>query len=74
MNAHNYQYLDGMQLDFVSGSLALTNNTLSYVVKFKLSLDFAKLEETANRYLPNYLLNPINAIRPELGRLAYHRR
>ncbi|RON90028.1 hypothetical protein [Pseudomonas fluorescens] len=72
MNAHNYQYLDGMQLDFVPGSLALRNNTLSYAVKLKLSLDLSKFEETANRYLPDYLLNPINTINPELSRLAYH--
>lgn len=42
MNAHNYQYFDGMQLDFVSDSLALRNNTLSYAVKFKLPLELSK--------------------------------
>jgi len=42
MNAHSYQYLDGMQLDFVPGSLALKNRTLSYAVKLKLSLDYSK--------------------------------
>jgi hypothetical protein len=62
-----WKSLSDMQLGFVSGSLALRNNTLSYAVKFKLSLDFAKFEDAANRYLPNYLLNPINTIPPRTG-------
>jgi hypothetical protein len=69
-----WKSLSDMQVGFVSGSLALRNSSLGYAVKFKLSLDFAKFEETANRYLPNYLLNPINTILPELGGLAYHHR
>ncbi|WP_160165325.1 hypothetical protein [Pseudomonas sp. GM30] len=35
MNAQDYQYPDGMHLDFVPGSPALKNNTLNYAVKFR---------------------------------------
>jgi len=61
INAHDYQYPDGMHLDFSPSSPALKNNTLNYAVKFKLSLDFAKfggikkciyLMKIANRLTP----------------------
>lgn len=63
MALNNYQHLDGMRLGFESGRLTSKNNTLNYEVEFKMFLDFLKFEEATNKYISNYLLDPINAIR-----------
>ncbi|WP_256656969.1 hypothetical protein [Pseudomonas sp. BGI-2] len=37
-----------------------------------MSLDFTNFEQISSLYIPDYLNNPINAIRPELTSFAYH--
>jgi hypothetical protein len=63
-----------MRLTFVSGTLERNaeRNVLSYTVMFRLSLDFSNFKVMAELFIPDYLNNPFNAIRPELGGLAYH--
>ncbi|MCX4212098.1 hypothetical protein [Pseudomonas aeruginosa] len=66
--------IEGMQLEFVEGSIDHIEDGagIEYKVKFKLKLDFTSFREAANRHIPNYLDRETNAIRPELGGLAYH--
>ncbi|MHC8298655.1 hypothetical protein [Pseudomonas sp. ZS1P83] len=69
-----YKNLQGMKLEFVSGVLEERpeKKEIGYTVTFKLSLDFDLFKETANTYIPGYLNQHFNAIRPELTGLAYH--
>ncbi|WP_192564008.1 hypothetical protein [Pseudomonas gozinkensis] len=69
-----YRKLPGMELEFVSGRLErdVAQGAIYYEVVFDLRLDFVNFVVMANQYIPNYLDNPINAIRPEFGGLAYH--
>ncbi|MFG6207754.1 hypothetical protein [Pseudomonas retamae] len=69
-----YRKLEGMTLKFVSGMLErnIKEESIRYTVKFDLDLDFTHFVQMANVYIPGYLNNPVNAIRPELDGLAYH--
>ena len=74
MVARVYKHLAGMELEFVSARLDenVSEKTIGYSAKFKLSLDFLNFKVAANQHIPNFLNNPLNAIRPELDGLAYH--
>ncbi|MFJ2686593.1 hypothetical protein ACIOYV_23020 [Pseudomonas sp. NPDC087342] len=74
MTVREYRKLQGMELAFVEGELKRNagERTISYSVTFDMSLDFTHFVQMANVYIPGYLDNPINAIRPELDGLAYH--
>lgn len=69
-----YKKLEGMTLDYVSGQLEENpkERFIRYTVSFDLDLDFTHFVQMANVYIPGYLNNPVNAIRPELDGLAYH--
>lgn len=69
-----YEQLDGMHLDYLSGQLQASADALSlqFALRFRLRLDFERFRKAANRYIPGYLSVPENAIRPELQNLAYH--
>jgi len=69
-----YKKLEGMTLKFVSGMLEqnIKEGSIRYTVIFDLDLDFTHFVQMANVYIPGYLNNPVNAIRPELDGLAYH--
>lgn len=69
-----YRKLEGMTLDYVSGQLEENpkERSIRYTVSFDLDLDFTHFVQMANVYIPDYLNNPVNAIRPELDGLAYH--
>ncbi|MFJ2539757.1 hypothetical protein [Pseudomonas sp. NPDC087614] len=69
-----YRKLEGMGLEYVSGRLEQNTKerTIGYTVTFEMDLDFTHFKQMANAYIPNYLDNPINAIRPELDGLAHH--
>lgn len=69
-----YRKLQGMEVEFVSGRLEenLRERAIGYTVTFNLVLDFTHFVQMANVYIPNYLKEAANAIRPELGGLAYH--
>ncbi|UST75925.1 hypothetical protein [Pseudomonas siliginis] len=69
-----YKKLQGMTLDYVSGQLEENpkERSIRYTVSFDLDLDFTHFVQMANLYIPDYLNNPVNAIRPELDGLAYH--
>ncbi|TDK51475.1 hypothetical protein [Pseudomonas moraviensis] len=69
-----YKKLEGMTLDYVSGQLEENpkERSIRYTVNFDLDLDFTHFVQMANVYIPGYLNNPVNAIRPELDGLAYH--
>ncbi|MBY8937894.1 hypothetical protein [Pseudomonas fluorescens] len=69
-----YKKLEGMTLDFVSGRLEENpkERSIRYTASFDLDLDFTHFVQMANVYIPGYLDNPVNAIRPELDGLAYH--
>jgi hypothetical protein len=69
-----YRRLEGMALGFVSGVLEQDDaaKTLSYTVTFRMELDFTHFKVTSKAIIPDYLDTPTNAIRPELGGLAYH--
>jgi len=69
-----YKKLQGMTLDYVSGQLEENpkERSMRYTVSFDLDLDFTHFVQMANLYIPDYLNNPVNAIRPELDGLAYH--
>lgn len=69
-----YRKLQGMALDFVSGVLEedRLERTISYSAMFYMTLDFTHFVQRANAYIPGYLNDPINAIRPELDGLGYH--
>lgn len=69
-----YKQLEGMTLDYVSGLLEENpkERFIRYTVSFDLDLDFTHFVQMANVYIPGYLNNPVNAIRPELDGLAYH--
>ncbi|MCP1475149.1 hypothetical protein ABIA54_000759 [Pseudomonas sp. EB276 TE3739] len=69
-----YRKLEGMTLDFVSGRLEENpkERSIRYTASFDLDLDFTHFVQMANVYIPGYLNNPVNAIRPELDGLAYH--
>ena len=69
-----YRKLQGMALEFVSGVLEedRLERTISYSATFDMALDFTHFVQMANAYIPGYLGNPINAIRPELDGLGYH--
>lgn len=74
METRIYRKLPGMELEFVSGKLErdVEQRAIFYEVVFDLRLDFLNFMVMANQYIPNYLDGPINAIRPEVGGLAYH--
>ncbi|MHC8342957.1 hypothetical protein [Pseudomonas sp. RT6P73] len=74
MTERLYRKLHGMELKFVSGRLEEkpAEWAIGYTVTFKMSLDFTNFVQMANQYIPGYLNNPINAIRPELTSFAYH--
>jgi len=74
MAEREYRKLQGMALEFVSGVLEENQleRTISYSATFNLTLDFTHFVQVANAYIPGYLSNPINAIRPELDGFAYH--
>ncbi|WP_256667284.1 hypothetical protein [Pseudomonas sp. ANT_J28] len=63
-----------MELKFVSGVLEDNpkESAIDYIVTFRMSLDFTHFVQMANQYIPGYLEQPINAVRPELDGLAYH--
>lgn len=69
-----YKNLEGMTLEYVSGQLEENpkERSIRYTVSFDLDLDFTYFVQMANIYIPGYLDNPVNAIRPELDGLAYH--
>lgn len=69
-----YRKLEGMGLEYVSGRLEQNpkERAIRYTVTFDMDLDFTHFKQMANAYIPNYLDNPINAIRPELDGLANH--
>jgi hypothetical protein len=69
-----YRKLQGMALEFVSGVLEedRLECTISYSATFDMTLDFTHFVQMANAYIPGYLNNPINAIRPELVGFGYH--
>lgn len=69
-----YRKLEGMDVEFVSGRLEENprERAIGYTVVFKLKLDFTHFVQMASQYIPGYLNEPTNAIRPELGGLAYH--
>lgn len=69
-----YRKLEGMTLEYVSGRLEENpkENSIRYEVTFDMDLDFTHFVQMANAYIPDYLGNPVNAIRPELDGLAYH--
>jgi hypothetical protein len=48
------------------------DRAIGYTMTFKLVLDFTHFKQMANVWIPGYLEGPKNAIRPELGWLAYH--
>ncbi|MFJ2465858.1 hypothetical protein [Pseudomonas sp. NPDC087615] len=74
MTERIYKKLEGMTLEYVSGRLEANpkERSIRYTVSFDLDLDFTHFVQMANIYVPDYLDNPINAIRPELYSLAYH--
>ncbi|RBB99864.1 hypothetical protein C3E98_005910 [Pseudomonas sp. MWU13-2625] len=74
MIADNYRQLGKMGLEFVSGALEqdADRKVLSYTVTFRLSLDFINFVVMTGQFVPGYLDDPLNAIRPELGGFAYH--
>lgn len=69
-----YRKLEGMTLEYVSGLLEENpkERSIRYSVSFDMDLDFTHFVQMANVYIPGYLDNPVNAIRPELDGLAYH--
>ncbi|VVN95984.1 hypothetical protein PS718_02271 [Pseudomonas fluorescens] len=69
-----YRKLEGMTLEYLSGQLEPNpkERAIRYTVSFEMDLDFTHFVQMANVYIPGYLNNPINAIRPELDGLAYH--
>ncbi|MFZ3280130.1 hypothetical protein [Pseudomonas sp.] len=69
-----YRKLEGMTLEYVSGKLEENpkERAIRYTVTFDMGLDFTHFVQMANVYIPGYLDNPVNAIRPELDGLAYH--
>ncbi|MCP1476313.1 hypothetical protein ABIA54_004841 [Pseudomonas sp. EB276 TE3739] len=69
-----YRKLEGMTLEFVSGRLEENpkERSIRYTASFDLGMDFTHFVQMANVYIPDYLHNPVNAIRPELDGLAYH--
>ncbi|WP_238541972.1 hypothetical protein [Pseudomonas sp. GM50] len=74
MAESQYKKLQGMELAFVSGVLEENSleRAIGYSVTFRMSLDFTHFVLMANQYIKGYLNDPLNAIRPELGGLAYH--
>ncbi|MFJ4545783.1 hypothetical protein ACIP1X_19560 [Pseudomonas sp. NPDC088885] len=74
MVARVYKHLAGMELEFVSARLDenVSEKTIGYSAKFKLSLDFLNFKVAANLHIPGFLDNPLNAIRPEVDGLATH--
>jgi hypothetical protein len=74
MTRRTYRKLQGMELEFVSGVLEDNpkESAIGYIVTFKMSLDFTHFVQMANQYIPGYLGQPINAVRPELDGCAYH--
>ena len=74
METQPFKKLQGMEMEFVSGALETypRDRAIGYSVTFKLMLDFTHFVQMANVYIPGYLGEPTNAIRPELGGLAYH--
>jgi len=74
MEAQPFKKLQGMEVKFVSGTLEQypRDRAIGYTVTFKLMLDFTHFVQMANIYIPGYLQERTNAIRPELGGLAYH--
>ncbi|KIK84386.1 hypothetical protein FCH79_09625 [Pseudomonas koreensis] len=69
-----YKKLEGMNVEYVSGRLEenLKERSIRYEVTFELELDFTHFVHMAHVFIPGYLDNPVNAIRPELDGLAYH--
>ncbi|PMQ12527.1 hypothetical protein PseAD21_07925 [Pseudomonas sp. AD21] len=69
-----YKQLEGMKLRFVSGELRRSDDdrVLSYAMTFQLDLDFTHFVHMSKQFIPGYLDGLVNAIRPELGGLAYH--
>lgn len=74
MEAQPFKKLLGMEVEFVSGTLEEypRDRAIGYSVTFKLMLDFTHFVQMANVFIPGYLGERTNAIRPELGGLAYH--
>lgn len=74
MTTREYKNLGGMELSFVLGVVEANpgDRAIACAFTFDLALDFARFKDAANKYVPNYLENEINAIRPELDGLAYH--
>ncbi|WP_223517083.1 hypothetical protein [Pseudomonas sp. GL-B-19] len=74
MEAQPFKKLQGMEMEFVSGALEAypRDRAIGYSVTFKLMLDFTHFVQMANVFIPGYLGESTNAIRPELGGLAYH--
>jgi hypothetical protein len=66
--------LEGMTLEYVSGRLEENpkEKSIRYTVSFDMDLDFTHFVQMANAYIPGYLGNPVNAVRPELDGLGYH--
>lgn len=66
--------LEGMTLEYVSGRLEANpkERAIRYTVTFDLDLDFTHFVHMANAYIPGYLNEPVNAIRPVLDGMAYH--
>lgn len=74
MTSRVYRKLPGMEMEFVSGKLERDagERAIFYEVTFDLKLDFLNFLVMANQFIPSYLDNPSNAIRPELAGFAYH--
>lgn len=69
-----YKHLPGMKLAFVSARLDenVSEKTIGYSARFILSLDFLNFKVAANLHIPDFLSEPLNAIRPELEGLGAH--
>jgi hypothetical protein len=74
MAVQPFKKLQGMEMEFVSGKLEEypRDRAIGYTVTFKLVLDFTHFKQMADVWFPGYLEGRDNAIRPELGGLAYH--
>lgn len=81
MAEENYEYrkLQGMELEYKSGVLEEhyeeeVGHMIGYTITFRLPFDFTHFVQAANTFIPGYLNDSENAIRPMLNGLAYHNR
>jgi hypothetical protein len=73
MAVADYRQLEGMGLEFVSGSVVQElAHMLTYTVTFTAVLDFTHFVQMSNVYVPGYLASEHNAVKPVLEGMAYH--